>query len=225
MDPPIPRANFAGDCTSENGASLPVLLPSKNSAIFRVCKSDQCSILNSEVLSTAPTLPRACIMPPQNAQYDNLKSVLDEGRLQMKNRLLASTVLLAWLLSIPVAAQAPKGSSKVWNPPRMADGHPDLQGIWNYATITPMERPRELAGKAFLSEQEAADFEKRAQQNRNVDLNRETKPTTRGLVNGTVETEDLASAYNEFWWDRGTKDRKSTRLNSSHLGISYAVFC
>src|ERR1035438_6233083 len=25
--------------------------------------------------------------------------------------------------------------------------------------------------------------------------------------------------------NRGTLDRKSTRLNSSHLGISYAVFC
>jgi hypothetical protein len=152
-------------------------------------------------------------MPPQNAQYDNLKSVLDEGRLQMKNRFLASTVVLAWLLSIPAAAQTPKGSAKAWNPPRMADGHPDLQGIWNYSTLTPMERPRDLAGKAFLSEQEAAEFEKRAQQTRNVDLNRETKPTTRGLVNGTVETEDLASAYNEFWWDRGTK-LVSTRRTS-----------
>src|SRR5262245_5672901 len=193
-------------------------------------KSDQCSILDcalqySEFLSTAPTLPRACIMPAQNAQYDNLKSVLSEGRLQLKNRFLASMVVLAWLLSIPAVAQAPKASAKAWNPPRMADGHPDLQGIWNYATLTPMERPRELVVKAFLSEQEVAEFEKRAQQNRNVDLNRETKPTSRGLVNGTVETEDLASAYNEFWWDRGTKDRKSTRLNSSHLGISYAVFC
>src|SRR5436853_2177932 len=32
------------------------------------------------------------------------------------------------------------------------------------------------------------------------------------------------------WWGRGVsnsgcQDRKSTRLNSSHLGISYAVFC
>jgi len=137
----------------------------------------------------------------------------------MKNRLIASTVGLAIVIAlvplalIPVASQTPKGSTKGWNPPRITDGHPDLQGIWNYSTLTPMERPRDLAGKAFLSEQEAAEFEKRALQNRNVDLNRETKPTTRGLVNGTVETEDLASAYNEFWWDRGTK-LVSTRRTS-----------
>jgi hypothetical protein len=24
---------------------------------------------------------------------------------------------------------------------RLADGHPDLQGVWDYATITPMRRP------------------------------------------------------------------------------------
>src|SRR5262249_40200358 len=65
--------------------------------------------------------------------------------------------------------------------------------------------PRELAGKEFFSEKEAADYEKRSQQTRNVDLNRETTPTARGVINGTVETEDLASAYNEFWWDRGSK--------------------
>jgi hypothetical protein len=107
--------------------------------------------------------------------------------------------------SIPAAAQAPKTPVKAWNLPRMPDGHPDLQGKWNFSTLTPLERPRELAGKEFLSEQEAAEFEKRALGTRNVDVNRESKPTARGLVNGTVETEDLANAYNEFWWDRGTK--------------------
>src|SRR5262245_52185404 len=127
----------------------------------------------------------------------------------MKKRLLASAFVIAIVIAIvsfvstPISAQGVK--SAPWIAPRTADGHPDMQGTWNYATLTPMERPRELAGKAFYSEAEVAAFEKQALQGRNVDLNRETKPTARGVVNGTVETEDLASAYNEFWWDRGTK--------------------
>jgi len=125
----------------------------------------------------------------------------------MKNRLLRSAVLLVIVLlsSNYINAQAPPSSAKAWNPSRTADGHPDLQGTWNYSTLTPIERPRELAGKPFFTEQEAAEYEKRSRQGRNVDVNRETTPTARGLVNGTVETEDLASAYNEFWWDRGSK--------------------
>ena len=129
----------------------------------------------------------------------------------MKYRFLASTAVLAVVIalvslaSMPAVAQATKATAKTWTLLRTATGQPDLQGIWNYSTLTPVERPRELAGKAVFSEKEAADFEKRALQTRNVDSNRETTPTARGVINGTVETEDLASAYNEFWWDRGTK--------------------
>jgi len=129
----------------------------------------------------------------------------------MKRRFFASTavvaavIALALLASIPAAAQAPKAAAKAWNPPRTAQGQPDLQGMWNYSTLTPLERPPEFAGKAVLSEEEAAEFEKRTLQRSNVDLNRQTTATARGVINGTVETEDLASAYNEFWWDRGTK--------------------
>ena len=118
--------------------------------------------------------------------------------------------MLVIAIAIPLclsaqSSQVAKVTAKTWKPPRTSDGHPDLQGIWNYSTLTPVERPRDLAGKEFFSEKEAVEFERRALQTRNVDDNRETKPTARGIVNGTVETEDLASAYNEFWWDRGTK--------------------
>jgi hypothetical protein len=112
----------------------------------------------------------------------------------MKNALLFSATVV-WLASMPAAAQTK----------RTPDGKPDLQGIWNYSTITPVERPRELGTKAFFTPEEAAEFEKRAARTRNVDLNRETTVTARGIINGTEETEDLANAYNEFWWDRGTK--------------------
>src|SRR5437879_11890508 len=120
------------------------------------------------------------------------------------------------LLSIPAAAQAPKAPAKAWTPPRLPDGHPDLQGIWNYSTLTPVERPKDLADKPFFTEQEAAAYQKRLMQTRNVDLDRETAPTTRGVVNGTVETADLANAYNEFWWDRGPQ-RVKTRSTSLAL--------
>ena len=39
-------------------------------------------------------------------------------------------------------------------------GDPDLQGIWSNQSPTPLERPDALAGKATLSEAEAAEFEK-----------------------------------------------------------------
>src|SRR5271154_6817953 len=47
--------------------------------------------------------------------------------------------------------------------PRTRDGQPDLQGIWNTSTVTPMERPRDLAKKEFFaSEEEARAYEKAA---------------------------------------------------------------
>ena len=43
-----------------------------------------------------------------------------------------------------------------WTTPRTPWGAPDLQGLWNYNTLTPLERPRALEGRAFLTDEEAA---------------------------------------------------------------------
>jgi hypothetical protein len=45
--------------------------------------------------------------------------------------------------------------------PRTPDGHPDLQGVWDFRTATPLERPRELGDRRFFTAEEAAAFEQR----------------------------------------------------------------
>src|SRR5262245_29088713 len=41
---------------------------------------------------------------------------------------------------------------RAWTVPRTPDGRPDLQGIWTNATLTPLERPRQLGERRFFSE-------------------------------------------------------------------------
>src|SRR4051812_10721072 len=60
----------------------------------------------------------------------------------------------------PPAAKA-KNAKLTWKMPRMADGHPDLQGVWTTSTLTPLERPAEFGDKAFMTAAEAAEYEKR----------------------------------------------------------------
>ena len=69
-----------------------------------------------------------------------------------------NTRCLAILGLMAVAAPA---SAQTWTPPRAPDGHPDLQGFWTNATITPMERPRELGAKEFYTADEAAEVRKK----------------------------------------------------------------
>ena len=49
-----------------------------------------------------------------------------------------------------------------WVVPRLADGRPDLEGVWENNSATPLERPRQFAGKPRLSDDELALLERRA---------------------------------------------------------------
>ena len=100
--------------------------------------------------------------------------------------------------SAKAASPAPAASKGV---PRAADGHPDLSGIWTNVTITPLERPRELAGKEFFTPQEAVEYEKTHVRNRD----------DRDAIKGT--NADVTNAYNDFWWDSGTKVVKTRRTS------------
>jgi hypothetical protein len=106
---------------------------------------------------------------------------------------VAFAILAASLATGVAGAQAPRAGTPA-SIPRTPDGHPDLQGNWSFATITPLERPANLADKAFLTEQEARALESQAAARGNQDESRQR---------GTVA--DVNRAYNDAWYDSGTK--------------------
>ena len=91
-------------------------------------------------------------------------------------------ILIALGLLAPIGADAQSSSV-----PRLPDGKPDLQGVWDFSSVTPLQRPEELADKEFLTEEDAAALEARAA----------------GRVD-TAPPPGSPGAYNRFWFADGT---------------------
>ena len=75
-------------------------------------------------------------------------------------------VVIATMVFVPTAAVGQTEATS----PRTSWGDPDLQGIWTFRTVTPLERPRELADKPELTEEEAAAYEQQEVRRQNRDL-------------------------------------------------------
>ena len=91
-----------------------------------------------------------------------------------------------------------------YEPPRNAQGHPDMQGIWDFRSLTPLERPTALGDKAVFSEDEEQAFREKTIAANDVDLNREA-----------MGDFDVEGAYNSFWMDFGTamnEDRRTSLI-------------
>lgn len=120
----------------------------------------------------------------------------------MNHRLLTiglAVVLGVALLPALVTAQ----SSESGSPPRLPWGAPDLQGIWDFRTITPLQRPEDQE-EEFLSVEEAASAEQAAV-DRAVELwEADSRRTEAG---GSV------GGYNNFWMDQGTKPIETRRTS------------
>src|SRR5947209_1343117 len=101
---------------------------------------------------------------------------------------------------IALLTAAPSGQSRKPIVPRTPDGHPDLQGTWDFAQLTPLERPSEFSGKDAVTEEEAEEFAQRRIETSNKDRR-----------DGGAAA-DVERAYNDFWWDFGTRIAKQPSL-------------
>jgi hypothetical protein len=139
------------------------------------------------------------------------------------NRLLTVVGALALAAAVGVssgslAAQssAGAGAAKKWTAPRTADGHPDLQGIYNVATTTPLERPAGVTSLTLTPEQASVLENYELQRNqKNAEPSRADRDAPpvggdRSVPKTFIETLERAGGgavggYNTFWLAGGTR--------------------
>src|SRR6185436_17062390 len=104
------------------------------------------------------------------------------GRWMMSSRIAAVSMVIAIFATLEMRALTADAQQR-WTPPKTEWGDPDFQGVWNYAMLTPLERPANLGDKAVFTEEEAAAFERQY-------LQRQDANTT------------VTAGFD--WWDPGT---------------------
>ena len=89
--------------------------------------------------------------------------------------------------------------------PRTAWGQPDLQGVWDFRTITPMQRPERLADREFLTEEEAANLDQAAVDRNTRLFEQAAERTASGDNVDSRGRGEAPGSYNQFWIDSGTR--------------------
>jgi hypothetical protein len=98
----------------------------------------------------------------------------------------------------PPAARAQiaaKNAGTKWKPTRMPWGDPDLQGVWSYATTTPLSKPDSAGDKTLLTEEEIVELAERQARQQDAP----PRPGDPGT-------------YNNFWWDRGISTGRTSLI-------------
>ena len=126
---------------------------------------------------------------------------------------LLTVVTFVCLVPGVAVAQVERNPDSGWTPPRTPDGVPDLQGVFTFRTITPMQRPEALEGKVTLSAEEAAEFE----QSERTRLNRDLFDPIEGAPSAGYAPRAAGGvlSYNEFWYERGvelTRDKRTSLI-------------
>ncbi len=99
-------------------------------------------------------------------------------------------VLTCVVAALAIGGLAPglAGAQTAEDVPRLPWGAPDLQGVWDFRSLTPIQRPEELADREVFTAEQAADFAEETIRNRSRD----------------ADTSDRVVPYNDFWFDEGT---------------------
>ncbi len=96
-------------------------------------------------------------------------------------------ILTVLAVVVAIAALAPV-SADAQSVPRTPWGAPDIQGVWDFRSLTPMERPEDLADTEVFTAEEAAEFSEESIRRRSRDN----------------DTSGRVVPYNDFWFDEGT---------------------
>ena len=118
---------------------------------------------------------------------------------RMRNRAEHREVAKMRARTFPVVAAllaaAASAGAQTWEPPRLPDGRPDLQGVWDFQSLTPLQRPEDQE-KAVLTAEEIAEIEAAAAE-RNASANAPSEVRDEPLpVGGNV------GGYNRYWVDQ-----------------------
>jgi hypothetical protein len=92
---------------------------------------------------------------------------------------------------------APSGQKEKGRLPRTSDGRPDLQGLWDFRTVTPMERPKDVADTSVLTDVQAAALEQQIL-----------------IKNNETAAKVTVGVDNTLWFDQGNKlhDKRSSLI-------------
>ena len=122
----------------------------------------------------------------------------------MRNRSLA--VIRSAVLVFAACSLAPGTvGGQTTEVPRHPDGRPDLSGVWNFSTATPMQRPEELADKQVLTSEKAAEYEQQVAERR----------AAGDSTSETASAESRVSYEQAIWFEQATSSPTGARRWSS----------
>lgn len=113
----------------------------------------------------------------------------------MSRRLVSLAVLTGIAMQFAASAQA---ADTPYVAPRNEWGQPDLRGVWNFSSNTPLERPAQYADREFLTADEVAQIRAEAL----AEIERSDGRSSQGGVGG----------YNQFWIE-GVPVEENTRTS------------